>query len=464
MKKRITMLLFALAALIAAAAPAVVKADSEADLGWEEGTPTKLVGEGTSTERIGEGGDLPAWYPVDPANFQMYHDFEAPRVVDNADLFTDEEEERLAELISDVAVLENKDLVIYTDVTSYGRSHQQWCADFYDFNGYGYSLDREGYCLFICMDPENRGFYTVGTGNESRELQTASNANQIDDELYGYMVDGDYFDGCCAWIVRVYTMYEKGYPFAPDWFPNRNEEFVWEADPSAPRAVDESETLSDEQLSEIGARAKEISDAYDIDVVAYVNLNTCQMSLQSFIEKFYTFNGYGFSDDRRGFIIGYSYYGDYEALSGGGDVFLEMSERQQERLTDKGDGKGAYDAIMLGLDDLEHYMKYGRVGRGMAYWIVRLVIEVIVGAAFGGIALSSARKKMETIVPAVSASRYLVDGTLVIDKVEDRFIRTTTTRQYSPRSSGSSSGGGSSHSSSFSSSSGSGHSGSGRSF
>ncbi|MBQ4233834.1 MAG: hypothetical protein II700_02905, partial [Firmicutes bacterium] len=59
-----------------------------------------------------------------------------------------------------------------------------YCADFYDFNGYGFGDEREGLCLLFCMDPDDRGFMTVATGSQTRALFTQQNSNLMDDILY----------------------------------------------------------------------------------------------------------------------------------------------------------------------------------------------------------------------------------------------------------------------------------------
>ena len=46
------------------------------------------------------GDDKPSWYPTDVESFQWYQDSEIPRVVDIADIFTEEEEKALADKIA----------------------------------------------------------------------------------------------------------------------------------------------------------------------------------------------------------------------------------------------------------------------------------------------------------------------------------------------------------------------------
>ena len=122
----------------------------------------------------------------------------------------------------------------------------------------------------------------------------------------------------------------------------------------------------------------------------------------------------------------------------------------------------------LGLKDIRHMVKTGRVSRTAGYWGLIAVLGAIVGASFGGIALSMAKKKMAAPRVKQTAMDYLERDSLRINSIQDQYLNTTTTRKYSPveRSSGggSSGGGRSSYSGSYSGSSGTSHSGSGRSF
>ena len=153
--------------------------------------------------------EMPAWYPANPSNFQLFHNQNSPRVVDEANIFTDEEERRLETQIGEIRSELQKDIVIYTDVTDYGLTRSICAADFYDFNGYGYGDEREGICLFICMNPAERGWWCCCTGSETRAIYAEESANLIDDALYEYMGAGSYADGVADWIENIARLYRS---------------------------------------------------------------------------------------------------------------------------------------------------------------------------------------------------------------------------------------------------------------
>lgn len=157
-----------------------------------------------------------SWYPKDPSKFKDFHNAKSvSRVIDNADLLTDEEEAILAESIADMQERTGLDFVLYTDNSSYGLSRAVYAADFYQFNGYGFGEDYSGVIYFVCMEKGNRGFWTAARG-DARELLTEDNVNYMDDRTYDYFVDGEYGTAILTQFSNLDTLYtDGGFPF--DW-------------------------------------------------------------------------------------------------------------------------------------------------------------------------------------------------------------------------------------------------------
>ena len=426
--------------------------------------------------RVGEGSSLPPWYPADRDSFQFYHDESAPRVADSAGLFTAYEAEQMERRLAELRGELGRDIVIYTDRSAYGLGHDICAADFYDYNGYGIGEDREGACLFICMDPNDRGWCCCCTGPVTRGLYTESIANRIDDALYEYMAAGNYAAGVSDWIENFARLYRKGDPFAPDWYPAADEQIVRAHNDQAPRIVDDSGALTGSELQKLTEQASAIASKYGIDVAIHVAPYPNGISRQDFSDKWYQAQGYGYGDGYDGLLLTAfwqpGYYGNCY-LTAEGKGADKLSEVNAERLTgfckELLDEGRVYDALTRYLTQAAHMERTGRVPRSAAYWAVMAVLSALIGSLIGGIGLGGARRKMRTVRTAVDADHYLaVNG---IRSLGDRLINTTTTRSYNPpprpRSSGggrSSSSGGSSYHSSYHGSSGASHSGSGRKF
>lgn len=149
---------------------------------------------------------LPSWYPEDVSSFEDFHDDSASRVVDDADIFTDAEEAALAEQISVLTSQYDKDLVIYTDTSSYGMDVSTLAADFYQFNGYGFGDDYDGSVIFICMEEGNRQWYSAFFGS-ARDFITSNNLNETDDAIEPYMRSGDYYSAMTEYISCLDIIY-----------------------------------------------------------------------------------------------------------------------------------------------------------------------------------------------------------------------------------------------------------------
>lgn len=436
--------------------------------------------------RTGKGADLPlpSWYPEDPKTFEFFHTADTtPRVVDRAHIFTDEEQASMEKRLKGIRSEISKDLVIFTDESTYGFDRAVYAADFFDFNGYGCGEDYEGICLMICMDPDDRGWWAACYGPETKRLYTEEYANEIDDVLYEYMAAGKYAEGVDDWITNIYTLYTKGAPFAPAWLPeDTDREFTRFHNDLAPYVTDDANVLTPENLEQLEQEAMEVAEKHQTDVVITTarESSLSGMTPEEYAEAFYRYNGYGYGDDYDGILLTFihSQYGRNTVLiytEGSGD--MNLTEVNKKRMLgfcnyemefnneDSDYFKGMHDWIK----NVDHMYSTGRVQRSTAYWIWIAVFGSVCGLLTGGITFGRARKKMAPPKMKYNADMYMVRDSLKLCG-DDTFINKTTSKTYSPQKSDSgssstrSSSSRSSYSGSYSSSSGRSHSGSGRSF
>jgi len=415
-------------------------------------------------------GALPSWYPADVNAFVPFHNETAPRVVDTADIFTDAEERQMERRLAEIRSELDKDIVIFTDVSTYGFDRKIYAADFYDFNGYGCGPEYEGVCLMICMDPDDRGWWVCCTGSETMELYTDENADELDDVLYEYMAAGDYAEGVADWIENFRMMYLKGSPFVPAWMPDVSESFERSHNAELPRVTDTTGALNDAELAQLTLQAAQVADQYGVDVAVRVDRYFRSMSSQDYSDCYYYYNGLGYGEDFDGILLtalaagGGTYWCRVSAEGTGLEHLTDVNiERLTSQCKDAFEGGDAYKGVSRWLRQVDGMYRTGRVPRTAASWGLTAIIEAVVAAVVGGVALLRARLGMRTAKIQTNADTYLVRDTLRAAPVEDRFIGATTSRTYSPveRSSSRSGGGGRS---SYSGSSGRSHSGSGRSF
>jgi uncharacterized protein len=154
----------------------------------------------------------PYWYPESVTDFEDFHnDPSTPRLVDDADIFTDEEEAELtAKLDSLRENFPQSDFVVFTDNSSYGLDHDVYAPDFYVFNGYGVGDDYNGVILFICMEEGNRGWYIWGTGGCERLFQSDANIDHLNSTISPYLRSGEYAQGVSAYLDDLNVLFSKG--------------------------------------------------------------------------------------------------------------------------------------------------------------------------------------------------------------------------------------------------------------
>lgn len=415
----------------------------------------------------GQSYTLPDWYPEDVSSFQFFTNPNAERVVDLADIFTDEQEAQMRRRIAEISALTAKDIVVYTDITAYGMEHNMLAADFYDFNGYGIGESRDGMILFICMDELDRGWQEVSTGSVE-QLHTQSNAAALDDRLYNYLVSARYGEGVLDWIENIESLYTKGIPFAPDWYTT---EYVAPVSYDASRVADEAGLFSAGQRSELDRALRDIRDTYGIDAVVHTADNSYGMGYREYASAFYTMHGYGLGSTADGALLVLFTDGTMRMyVSGAASAKLDgentdkLLEASAEKLSagDKG-----FSAVLRWIKYLGKTLKSGRVPIAPEAWGRKGFFGSLVGGVAGLISLVTAKSKMKVVNKAVSAQRNLVTDSLRV-RSDDRLINVTVSQTYSPQNQdqggGRSGGGHSSYGGGFSGHSGSSHTSSGGRF
>lgn len=418
--------------------------------------------------------ELPYWYPDDVDSWEEFHtDEDTTRVVDLADLFTDEEEALLNERSLWLRETYDADVVIYTDMTAYGFDVPILAADFYDFNGYGCGDDFDGICLFLLMDPLDRQGYACATGRVEY-LYSEDAANDLDDVLYAHLANGEYFEGVYDWMGNIGTLLDKGVPFAPDWFPSQGEAFIRRHDASYPRVTDVTGNLTQDEIADLTARAKELSDKLGFDVALHFTNTSAGLGRQEYSDAYFKYNGLGFGEDYSGVLATIFTGSGTAVLTVSGSAASKLSEKNieliEEGLEDKTDTNSFYGAGKRFVSWLGTTVKTGRAPRTPIVWGLRIVFSAIIALIVSAVAVSRAKKNMQTIRTQYDANRYLDRSSLSVVRTKDEYTHSTETRVYKPidrGGSGGSSGGSSgrsSYSGSYHGSSGRSHSGSGRKF
>ena len=431
----------------------------------------------------GEGYDYPAssldaHLPVyvDDLDVDFSDNSSLPRVLDYADLFTDEQEEQIAGAIAGITDEHQKDVVVLTVNGTDGQSHDIYNADFYDYCFYGGDKEHSGMSLLISMDPEDRGFYTTCTG-VVQGMYTERIANSLDDLLFDYMkagVNGDpeaFGRGVMDWLGHVETFFAKGDPFAPDWMVSDIASIKRFNSEDAPRIVDDSNTLSAQELGELETKLRQMGEEFGVDIVIHTAPQSYNLTNEEYAEAFYKANGYGYGSGYDGicYILFTSQRTVVSYTEGKGteitdEEHLAKIKEAAESMSESGKQDKAVDRLIR---FTEKYLKTGRVPTTVGRWTARGVFSLLLALISSSVIKSRAEASMKNVEAATNANAWVVPGSYALTYSQDRYIDTTTTSVRKPpetKSTPSSSSGGSSYSSSYSGSSGTSHSGSGRSF
>ncbi len=113
-----------------------------------------------------------------------------PRVVDRADILTDNEEEALLSKLNGISERIGCDVAAVTVNSLNGKSAQAYADDFYDYNGYGMGSGDHGVLFLIAMDEREWAFSTYGLAIDALPRYTLES---IAYEIIPDLSDGDYY-------------------------------------------------------------------------------------------------------------------------------------------------------------------------------------------------------------------------------------------------------------------------------
>jgi Domain of unknown function (DUF477). len=116
---------------------------------------------------------------------------DSPHVHDDADLLTQEEEESLESLASEISDRHETEFVVYTTFDTEGKDIADYIGDLYDEGKLGYEKPH-GNAAILAVDMENRVIQIMGFKKAETYLSNAR-IEQILDDITPMMSDGDYY-------------------------------------------------------------------------------------------------------------------------------------------------------------------------------------------------------------------------------------------------------------------------------
>ena len=114
---------------------------------------------------------------------------ELPRLIDEADLLSDREEQKLQEKLDSISERLQFDVVVLTVDSLEGYSPMEFADDFYDYYNYGFGSSKDGALLLVSM--EDRDWHVTTTGFGITAI-TDAGLDYMSERFVPELSDGDY--------------------------------------------------------------------------------------------------------------------------------------------------------------------------------------------------------------------------------------------------------------------------------
>lgn len=136
-----------------------------------------------------------------------------PRLVDEADLLFDWEEEELLAKLNEISKHQQVDVAVVTVNTLMGKNPQDYADDYYDYNGFGFGENNDGVLLLVNMGERDWHMTTTGYGIHAI---TDAGVEYISEKFLPDLSDGYYtdaFDTFATLCDEFITQAKTGEPY-----------------------------------------------------------------------------------------------------------------------------------------------------------------------------------------------------------------------------------------------------------
>jgi len=174
--------------------------------------------------------------------FPVFAASDLPRLVDDADLLSDDEESDLLGQLDEISERQQLDVVVVTVDSLEGATATEYADDFFDENGYGFGEERDGILFLISMGERDWAISTTGYG-----ITAFTDAGQayMTERIVSDLSDGYYADAFTS-------------------FANLCDDFITQANTGEPYDVD---NLPEEPFSVVGCLIITLPIAFVISLV-----------------------------------------------------------------------------------------------------------------------------------------------------------------------------------------------------
>ncbi len=144
---------------------------------------------------------------------------EMPRLVDDADVLTNDEEEELLNKLDEISERQKVDVVVVTAKALEGRSAMEAADDLFDYCGYGFGQERDGLLFLISMEERD---WHISTRGYAITAFTDAGLDFIAEQFLDDLKEGYYasaFTTYAEWCDNFITQAKTGEPYDVDNLP-----------------------------------------------------------------------------------------------------------------------------------------------------------------------------------------------------------------------------------------------------
>lgn len=398
-----------------------------------------------------------------------------PRLVDKADVLTDEEEKKLLKKLNKISEEEKVDVVVLTVENEAGEDVTAFADDFYDYNNYGFGHKGDGIILVVDYGTRDWALSTKGKGIY---IFTDAGQKYISDKFVKYLSDGEAYEGFKTYAnlcKKFIEQYRTGAAYDVGNMPKEKSETPTEdysQRRKAARMVDNAKVLSLENKNMLNSKLDVASSARNADISILTLKNEVNdNNILSYAGKYYKDNNFGLGPSKDGVLLVMDFGTNTWAIYTNGRAVNAIPDEAKEYMTNdflpvikKGDTyTGFIRYINLCDKMLANYDSGLTYDEGLVPKKEKLsdvVKDSVLPALFFSLIICIIlTRQLKTVKPELQANNYARQDSFCLTDAEDLFLYKTLskTRRSRSSSSGSSRGGSSTHRSSSGSTHGGSH-------
>lgn len=152
---------------------------------------------------------------------------ESGRVIDNAELLTNDEFGTLSKKLDEISIRQNMDVIVFTTDTLNGYAVGEYADNVYIQNSFGYSDTKDGVLLLIC--PQSGDWY-ISTSGYGITAFTDAGIQYIGKQITPHLSDGNYltaFETFAQYCDDFVTQSRSDKPYDNGNLPKEPLSLVW---------------------------------------------------------------------------------------------------------------------------------------------------------------------------------------------------------------------------------------------